>query len=93
MSGAYPEQSDGTAANPRGTQASRAAERATSDASARPGSGQVTPRADDDGHILPQTPDGTPGNPPGTELSRGIDEVANTNISGAHPENEKRRGG
>ncbi|MBX9698789.1 MAG: hypothetical protein K2X74_05095 [Acetobacteraceae bacterium] len=33
-------------------------------------------------------PDGTPGNPPGTVVSRGIDEVAGTNISGAHPENE-----
>jgi hypothetical protein len=91
MSGAYPEQSDGTAANTRGTQASRTAERTANDTSARRGSEQVTPRADDDGHVLPQTPDGTPGNPPGTELSRGIDEVANTNISGAHPENDKRR--
>ena len=35
-------------------------------------------------------PDGTPGNPPGTKLSRGVDEVAGTNISGAHPENETR---
>ena len=36
---------------------------------------------------------GTPGNPPGTKVSRGIDEAAGTNISGAHPENETRRGG
>jgi len=35
-------------------------------------------------------PDGTPGNPPGTMLSRGVDQVAGTNISGAHPENETR---
>ena len=34
-------------------------------------------------------PDGTPGNPPGTMLSRGVDEVAGTNISGAHPENSR----
>ncbi|TCZ65517.1 general stress protein [Roseicella aquatilis] len=34
------------------------------------------------------TPDGTPGNPPGTMASRGVDKVAGTNISGAHPENE-----
>ena len=33
-------------------------------------------------------PDGTPGNPPGTMASRGLDEVAGTNVSGAHPENE-----
>ncbi|MGG5823494.1 hypothetical protein [Falsiroseomonas sp. HW251] len=93
MSGAYPENSDGTSANPPGTAAGRAARRAANDTSTVGGSGQLTPRADDDGHVLPQTPDGTPGNPPGTELSRGIDEVANTNISGAHPENERRRRG
>ena len=35
-------------------------------------------------------PDGTPGNPPGTMLSRGVDQVAGTNVSSAHPENEAR---
>ena len=35
-------------------------------------------------------PDGAPGNPPGTMLSRGVDQVAGTNVSGAHPENEAR---
>lgn len=35
-------------------------------------------------------PDGTPGNPPGTMASRGIDQVAGTNISGAHAEHEAR---
>jgi uncharacterized protein (TIGR02271 family) len=35
-------------------------------------------------------PDGAPGNPPGTMLSRGVDQVAGTNTSGAHPENEAR---
>jgi len=35
--------------------------------------------------------DGTPGNPPGTKVSRGVDRVAGTNISGAHPENETPR--
>lgn len=35
-------------------------------------------------------PDGTPGNPSGTMVSRGVDQVAGTNISGAHPENETR---
>jgi hypothetical protein len=37
------------------------------------------------------SPDGAPGNPPGTMLSRGVDEVAGTNVSGAHPENEASR--
>ena len=34
-------------------------------------------------------PDGAPGNPPGTMLSRGVDQIAGTNTSGAHPENER----
>ena len=34
-------------------------------------------------------PDGAPGNPPGTMLSREVDQVAGTNISGAHPEHER----
>jgi uncharacterized protein (TIGR02271 family) len=38
-------------------------------------------------------PDGTPGNPPGTMASRAVDQVAGTNISGAHPENEASRHG
>jgi hypothetical protein len=42
----------------------------------------------DDGKLIPDQPDGAPGNPPGTKLSRGVDQVAGTNISGAHPENE-----
>ena len=41
-----------------------------------------------DASLVGGPPDGTPGNPPGTKLSRGVDEVAGTNISGAHPENE-----
>jgi uncharacterized protein (TIGR02271 family) len=43
--------------------------------------------------MLGGTPDGTPGNPPGTMASRGLDQVAGTNVSGAHPENETRRTG
>lgn len=35
-------------------------------------------------------PDGTPGNPPGTAASRAVDRNLGTNISGAHPENERR---
>ncbi|WP_198370365.1 hypothetical protein [Roseomonas rosulenta] len=38
------------------------------------------------------SPDGTPGNPPGTMASRAVDEIAGTNVSGARPENEGRRG-
>ena len=41
----------------------------------------------------PAAPDGTPANPSGTMLSRGVDQVAGTNISGAHPENETRAAG
>lgn len=37
-------------------------------------------------------PDGTLGNPSGTMLSRGVDKVAGTNVSGAHPENESAGG-
>lgn len=41
--------------------------------------------------VVGDAPDGTPGNPPGTMVSRGIDQVAGTNVSGAHPENEVSR--
>jgi uncharacterized protein (TIGR02271 family) len=43
---------------------------------------------------LPGTaaPDGAPGNPSGTMVSRGVDQVAGTNISGAHPEHERTAG-
>jgi hypothetical protein len=94
---------DGTRDNPSGTMASRGADRAlgTNMSGAYPNqsdgtaanpagtaAGRAASRVDDDGSVIPRTPDGTPGNPPGTKLSRGIDEVAGTNVSGAHPENE-----
>jgi len=41
------------------------------------------------GSTTSDNPDGTPGNPPGTMLSRGADQVLGTNMSGAHPENER----
>ncbi|MCR0984293.1 general stress protein [Roseomonas populi] len=44
----------------------------------------------DDG-LVADSPDGTPGNPPGTMVSRGFDQVAGTNTSGAHPENDVSR--
>lgn len=90
LSGAYPQQSDGTAANPPGTAAGRAASR-TATGTTTAGTGQITPRPDDDGRIIPRQPDGAPGNPKGTEVSRGVDEALGTNVSGAHPENERRR--
>lgn len=34
-------------------------------------------------------PDGTPGNPPGTAATRAIDRALGTNMSGAHPENDR----
>ena len=90
---------DGDRGDPPGTATSRAADRTlgTNVSGAYPhqsgggASGQVTPRADDDGRIIPRQPDGAPGNPRGTEVSRGVDEALGTNISGAHPENERRR--
>lgn len=91
---------DGTPGNPRGTALSRGVDdvAGTNISGARPmnemgasRSGQVSPRADDDGKIIPRQPDGAPGNPKGTELSRGVDEALGTNISGAHPENNTRR--
>lgn len=93
VSGARPQNSDGMPGNPRGTAAERAMDSSLGHGttSGPRSAGQVSPRADDDGSMLSSTPDGTPGNPRGTELSRGIDRVAGTNISGAHPENEKTR--
>lgn len=35
-------------------------------------------------------PDGTPGNPPGTAAGRAVDRALDTNMSGAHPENENK---
>jgi hypothetical protein len=83
---------DGTPGNPPGTMASRSADDAlgTNISGARPEN--ETHRGTTTGMGTAGTgrdaPDGTPGNPPGTMVSRGIDEVAGTNISGAHPENE-----
>ncbi|MCO6418199.1 PRC-barrel domain-containing protein [Siccirubricoccus sp. KC 17139] len=36
-------------------------------------------------------PDGTPGNPPGTAAGRATDRALGTNMSGAHPENDRNR--
>jgi len=94
---------DGTPGNPPGTKVTRGIDQAagTNVSGAYPGnetrttrsdtSNPLTPRADDDGRIIPHQPDGAPGNPPGTKVSRGVDQTLGTNISGAHPENEKPR--
>ena len=37
-------------------------------------------------------PDATAGNPPGTAAGRAVDRALGTNMSGAHPENERNRG-
>jgi len=51
---------------------------------------RTNPGTRTDASLVGGQPDGTPGNPPGTMASRGVDKVAGTNISGAHPENETR---
>lgn len=40
----------------------------------------------------PTPPDGTPGNPSGTAAGRATDRALGTDMSGAHPENERSRG-
>ena len=75
-SGAYPQQSDGTPANPSGTAATRTLDRAA---------GTNTSGA------YPQQSDGTPVNPPGTAASRTVDRAAGTNMSGATPPSQPRR--
>lgn len=84
---------DGAPGNPPGTKLSRAADDAlgTNMSGARPENETRTtggPTGSPTGGLGTSAPDGTPGNPPGTKLSRGVDDVAGTNISGAHPENE-----
>ena len=71
-SGKYPAQSDGTPANPTGTEASRAVDRAagTNVSGAYPGQR-----------------DGTAVNPKGTAAERAYDRAAGTNTSGALPQN------
>jgi hypothetical protein len=76
VSGAYPQQSDGTPANPSGTSATRTFDRAA---------GTNTSGA------YPQQSDGTPVNPPGTAASRTMDRAIGTDMSGAYPQNQQRR--
>ncbi|WP_207792019.1 PRC-barrel domain-containing protein [Siccirubricoccus phaeus] len=60
---------------------------------------EVTPRDGTTGNPPPAAapqrgaetspPDGTPGNPPGTAAGRATDRALGTNMSGAHPENDR----
>ena len=68
-------QPDGTAANPPGTAASRAFDRAA---------------GTDVSGAYPQQRDGTPGNPPGTAVERTYDRATGSNTSGAYPQNSNR---
>lgn len=75
-SGVYPQQSDGTRANPSGTEATRAIDRAA---------------GTDISGAYPQQRDGTPANPPGTAATRAYDRTTGDNVSGAYPQNQRRR--
>jgi hypothetical protein len=75
MSGAYPQQSDGTPANPSGTAATRALDRAA---------------GTNNSGAYPQQSDGMPGNPPGTAATRTYDRATGSNTSGAYPQNAPR---
>ena len=70
-SGAYPQQSDGTPANPPGTAATRALDRAA---------GTNTSGA------YPQQSDGTPANPPGTAMEREMNRPSETSPSNPAPD-------
>lgn len=73
-SGLYPNQADGTKANPSGTAATRALDRAA---------------GTDVSGAYPNQRDGTPGNPPGTAATRSYDRVTGDNTSGAYPQNRR----
>ena len=60
VSGAYPQQSDGTPSNPKGTAATRTLDRAA---------GSNVSGA------YPQQSEGTPANPPGTAAGRAVDRA------------------
>lgn len=75
ISGVYPEQRNGTPANPPGTAATRALDRAA---------------GTDVSGAYPQQRDGTVVNPPGTALSRTYDRATGSDVSGAYPQNQRR---
>ena len=71
-SGVYPQQRDGTPANPSGTSATRALDRAA---------------GTDVSGAYPAQRDGMPGNPPGTAVGRAYDRATGNNVSGAYQQN------
>ena len=75
MSGAYPNQADGTPGNPKGTAATRTFDRAA---------GTNTSGA------YPSQSDGTPANPSGTSATRAYDRATGSDTSGAYPQNAPR---
>lgn len=76
VSGAYPQQSDGTPANPSGTAATRAFDRAAGTNASG---------------AYPQQSDGTPANPSGTTATRSYDRATGSNVSGANPSRTQTR--
>ncbi|WBV42405.1 hypothetical protein [Pseudoroseomonas cervicalis] len=70
VSGAYPEQADGTARNPPGTAATRAIDRAA---------------GTNMSGAYPQNADGTRNNPPGTAAERAVGAQAQNNTGGGNP--------
>lgn len=74
ISGVYPQQRNGTPANPPGTAATRAFDRAV---------------GTDVSGAYPEQRNGTPVNPPGTALSRTYDRATGTDVSGAYPQNQR----
>ncbi len=75
ISGVYPQQRDGTLANPPGTAVTRALDRAA---------------GTDVSGAYPAQRDGTPVNPPGTAVSRTYDRATGSDVSGAYPQNQRR---
>ena len=73
-SGVYPQQSDGTPANRRGTAATRAFDRAA---------------GTDVSGAYPSQRDGTPANPRGTAATRAYDRTTGSDVSGAYPQNQR----
>src|SRR5690242_11711671 len=75
VSGAYPQQRDGTPANPPGTAATRTFDRAA---------------GTDVSGAYPQQRDGTIANPSGTSATRAYDRATGSDASGAYPQNAPR---
>ena len=71
-SGIYPQQQNGSLANPSGTAGTRALDRAA---------------GTDLSGAYPDQQDGTSGNPSGSRFGRAYDRVTGDSVSGAYPQN------